>query len=229
MKILTFALLALMSISAYADNHFGNLRYAGAEVQLRRMKFKGGYGDNSLPSTARKENFFLGFVVNENLSLEAGFSNDDMKTRRSIIGAGDVINGAELPAAFSPGIFESRVRIKGPYLSLMHQCWVEGTPITWLSGAGVSFLKATSERRTISVAGHPEGANRKLLEHKIVLRLTAGAQYAINENLFARATLGWVNTRRIVISAHNGLPNRIKPKVKPRDSIILGIGVGYAF
>ncbi len=227
--MLTFALLALMSMAVHADNHFGNLRYAGAEVQLRKMKFKGGYGDNSLPSVAREENLFLGFVVNDNLSLEVGFSKDDMKTRRSAMKTGDVVNGAAIVATLSPIIFESRVRIKGPYLSLMHHCSIDGTPFTFLNGLGVSFLKATSERRTVSSAGYPGTTERKLLEHKIVLRLTSGAQYDINENVFARGTLGWVNTRRVVIAVHNGLPNRIKPKVKPKDSLILGIGLGYSF
>jgi len=209
---------------------FALTTYVGADAQVRRMDFKGGFGDNLLQHHSPQSNIYAGVKLNEVVGIEAGFEATTTRTRTMTLMTGDVVNGATLPANMSPAVFKSKMKIKGPHIEAVgYYSFQEASPVQLIGAAGVSVFKATAERRTLSMAGLPGTTTRKLVQHKTVLRLTGGLQYALNENCFARLTVGWVNTSKMTIYANDGIVSKTNPAIKPKNSTVYGLGMGWIF
>ncbi len=203
--------------------------YVGADAQMRRMDFKGGFGDNLLQHNSPQGNIYAGYKFNEMVGIEAGFEATTTRTRTVTLTTGDVVNGTMLPSAASPAVFKSKAKIKGPHVEAVgYYSFHEAFPIQLIGSAGVSVFKATAERRTISMAGFPSATNRTLVQHKTVLRLTGGLQYTLDENWFARLTVGWVNTSKMTIYAKDNITIST-PETKPKNSTVYGLGMGWKF
>jgi len=239
-KIAWIAALALLTLTtrtyslpislSYLDNIKSIKSYVGADAQVRRMNFKGGYGDNSLHHTSRQGNIYAGLLLDERNALEAGFEATTTRTRTATISDEEMITGTVIPQTLLPAIFTSKAKVKGPYIQLIHHYSIrEGYPIKLIGGVGISVFKATSERQTITVAGMSVGGKtRKLSTHKSVVRLTGGLQYDLSKKSFARLTVGWVNTSRMVIQAKDDIGGK-RPEVKLKNSLICGLGFGWVF
>jgi opacity protein-like surface antigen len=209
---------------------FALTTYVGADVQMRRMDFKGGFGDNLLQHHSPQGNIYAGLKLNEMAGIEAGYEATTTRTRTVTLTTGDVVNGATLSAPMSPAVFKSKAKIKGPHIEAVgYYSFQEVSPLQLIGTAGVSVFKATAERRTISTAGFPGRTTRKLVQHKTVLRLTGGLQYALDENWFARLTVGWVNTSKMTIYAKDGVVSNTHPAIKPKNSTVYGLGMGWIF
>lgn len=208
----------------------GNKPYVGFDAQVRRMSFKGGFGNNILQHHSPQGNFYAGVKFNDCVGVEAGYETTTTRTRTSRLTTGDVAAGAPVSLLASPVIFKSKIKIKGPHLDLVgFYSFGESVPVQLLGSVGVSFFKGTVERKTLQMGTPPiPGVTRTLSAHKAVLRLIGGLQYMWNCNLGARATIGLVKTGKLVIFSNDGAAG-IAPEIKPKDSTVYGLGMFWVF
>jgi len=206
--------------------------YIGLDAQMRRMDFKGGFGDNLLRHNAPQGNLYAGIKLNDCVGVEAGYEATETRSREATLTTGEVAAGMPVASAFSPIDFKSKVKVQGPHLDLVgFYSFGENVPVQLLGSVGVSFFKGTVERRTVQFSNPPIAStmNRTLSEHKAVLRLMGGLQYLWGCNLGARATIGLVKTSKLVIFSNDGLPGIFVPEIKPKDSTVYGLGVFWIF
>jgi opacity protein-like surface antigen len=227
------ASLFAVTSSAFALNFMDttDMRpYVGLDAEVRRMDFKGGYGDNLLQHHSPQGNIYAGLKLNDVVGIELGFEATTTRTRTMALTTGDLANGAPISATMSPAVFKSKAKIKGGHTDLVgYYSFYETSPVHLIGSIGAAVLKGTVERRTLSAAGVAMNTTRKLVQHKTVLRLGGGLQYALNENWFARLSIGWVNTSKMVIYADDGITSKITPEVKPKNSTVYGLGMGWIF
>ncbi len=219
------------AVAAVGHEWWSGVRsYVGADAQVRRMDFKGGYGDNLLQHHSPQGNLYGGLKFTPTLGVEFGYEATTTRTRTATLTTGDISNGATISEMISPAVFKSKQKIKGPHVDLVgYYSFYEDSPFQLVGSIGAAVLKATFERKTLSLHGVPSTIVRKLSLHKTVLRLMGGLQYGLSENLGARFSLGWVNTSRMVIYATDGMPSPYTPAVKPKNSFVYGIGMLWTF
>jgi hypothetical protein len=206
--------------------------YVGFDGQLRHMKFHKGFGDNILRSSSPQGNIYAGFKLTENSAIEIGHETTITKGKRIVLIEGDVIHGFVVPKILSPVIFETKAKVKG-----FHFDWVffnkpfDCSKFQLLGSFGISSLKGTAERKTIQY-GYPPvtgGKNRTMSKRSGALRFTGGWQYYFDNDFGIRNTVSFVKTGKMVIKSDDGLPGIIIPKVLPKDSLVIGLGVLYHF
>lgn len=206
--------------------------YVGLDAQERHMSFEEGYGDNLLYHTAPQGNTYVGLRVEEHFAIEAGYEATVTRSRERTLGAGELAAGQPVPATSSPAVFKSKLTIKGPHLDLLGLYPLynyKGAPIEILGSIGVAFLKATSERQTISLGNTSSSMVRTLNGRKAVLRTAIGLQYKFCDQLGVRATVGWVNTSKLTISANDNIRGMYLPEIKPKKTTFCGLGLVWTF
>lgn len=231
-SVATITLLANSTTAAITNGWWEGYRpYVGVDAQVRRMDFKGGYGDNLLQHHSPQGNLYAGVKFNDWVGVEAGYESTTTRTRDVTLLTGDLAAGAPVSANASPTVFKSKIKIKGPHVDLVgFYSFGENIPVQLLGSVGMSFFKGTVERKTLQMGNPPTpGSNRTLSEHKAVLRLMGGLQYMWNYNLGARATVGLVKTGKLVIFANDGIPGVFLPEIKPKDSAVYGLGIFWSF
>lgn len=204
--------------------------YVGADAQVRRMDFKGGYGDNLLQHHSPQGNVYGGIRFNECIGIEAGYESTITRTREVTLHTGDIAAGAPIPAGMSPAVFKSKMKIKGPHVDLVgFYSFREDVPVQLIGSVGVSFFKGTVQRIGVSMGNPPQpGRIRALSKRKPILRLMGGLEYKWNCHLGARATIGLVKTSKLVIFSNDGLAGAA-PEIKPKDSTVYGLGLFWIF
>lgn len=235
--IVSIAMITLLTSSgsgAMSSGWWEGYRpYVGVDAQVRRMDFKGGFGDNLLQHHSPQGNFYAGIKFNDSVGIEAGYEQTRTRTRDVRLTTGDVAAGVPIGAgaAASPAIFKSKMKIKGPHVDLVgFYSFREDLPVQLIGSVGVSFFKGTVERRGIAMGVPPtSGRIRTLSERKAVLRLMGGLEYKWDCNLGARATIGLVKTGKLVIFSNDGIPGAFKPEIKPKDSTVYGLGMFWVF
>lgn len=209
-----------------------NLPYIGADIQERRMDFKGGFGDNLLYRTAPQGNFYAGFRFNDYMGLEAGYESTKTRSRTVTLTAGEIAAGAPILPAGSPAIFRSKIKIHGPHVDLvgfLPICEV-CCPFDILGSIGIARLKAEAERTTVAMGPLAQpGTTRTLSTSKTVWRFAAGLQYNWTDHLGLRATINWVDTGKLVLSATDNIAGRVVPEIKPKVSTVYGFGALWQF
>lgn len=204
--------------------------YIGVDAQVRRMDFKGGYGNNLLRHHSPQGNAYAGLKLNEWLGLEVGFESTITRSRLSTLTNGDLAAGTPIEALMSPSVFRSKMKIKGPHVEVVgFYSFYEGSPCQLLASVGASFLKGTIERQTLSSFNIPRSTVRTLSARKRILRLGAGLQYMLGKHLGARVTVGWENTSKMVIYSNDQRPCRFLPEIKPKNTAVGGLGLLWAF
>lgn len=232
-SIAMVSLLASSTSGAHTGWWQGYKPYVGIDAQVRRMDFKGGFGDNLLQHHSPQGNVYAGLKFNDCIAVEAGYETTRTRTRDATLYTGEIAAGAPIgsgPTA-SPAVFKSTIKIKGPHVDLVgFYSFREDLPVQLLGSVGVSFFKGTAERRGISMGNPPTaGRVRTLSEHKAVLRLMAGLEYKWDCHLGARATVGLVKTGKLVIYSNDGIPGTFTPEIKPKDSTVYGLGIFWIF
>ncbi len=223
------ALVTSFSVNAM-DKSWWESPYIGVDAEVRRMDFKGGFGDNILQHHSPQSNIYAGLKFNDYVGIEAGYEATTTRTRTATLTTCDFAAGTPIPVGMSPIIFKSKLKIKGPHVDLVGFYTIDQRyPLQVLGAIGVSFVKGTVERRTLQAAGVTMSMNRTLSENRALLRLTAGLEYMFGEHLGARGTIGWVNTGKIVIYANDNVQSIYVPEIKPKDSTIYGLGILWRF
>lgn len=205
--------------------------HIGADAQVRRMDFKGGFGDNMLQHHSPQGNIYGGVNFNKYLGLEFGYEATSTRTRMVTLTTGDVATGTPIRETASPAIFRSKAKIKGPHLDLVGLWFpAENSPLQIIGAVGVSIIKGTFERQTLQLGNMSMDMTRSLSDRKSVLRLTGGVQYMVDKNWGIRLTVGWINTGRMVILANDGgAAGANSPEIKPKNSTVYGLGALWAF
>lgn len=233
MKIVLKIILAFMvcgSVSSEPLNEFLDF-YGGVDYQIRRMKFKNGLGDNLLHKTHPQGNIYAGFKLNDNLALEIGHESTITRTCESTLMSGECSAGTPVSKIIEPAVFNTKIKIKGPHFDLVGIYPLVEYPIQLLGAVGISSHKVTVERKTVKFGKPPvyTGTVRTMLKHNISLRCMAGTQYLTDSGLGIRGSLTFIKTRKIVIRKNDDNPSLIIPTIRPKDSIVYGIGGFYNF
>lgn len=205
--------------------------YMGTDAQIRSMKLKKGFGDNLLHKTHPQGNIYVGFSLSDNINIEIGRESTMTRTCTSALTTGECSAGIPVVEPLSPVIFKTKLKIKGPYASLVFSYPFENYPIKFLGSIGVSAIKGTSERKTISFSKYSvqSGTVRTMSKHKEALRLMCGIQYLTTSGLGFRSTISFVKTRKIVIKKDDMHPSIYIPIIKLKDSIVYGLGAFWVF
>ena len=206
--------------------------YVGADLQWRYMSFKEGFGENTLEHSAPQGNGYAGIRLSDYVALEGGFEAAKTRNRIATLSAGEVAAGTVIGALMSPTVFRSEIKMQDIHVDLLGLYPIydfNACPIEVFGSLGAAFVKATSERQTLAVAGIPRSLTRTLIVKKTVVRITTGLQYQLGNHLGIRGTVGWLNTAPLTIYSNDGIAGTFIPEVKPLDTFFCGIGLFWAF
>lgn len=218
-----FSTLLSNSVMAFdADWLFSGAKpYVGVDAQIRRMDYKGGFGDNLLQHHSPQGNVYVGMKFKDMVGLEVGYEATETRSRTIKAYTGDVINGFPLPAVNSPAVYNSKQKIVGPHIDLMgYYSFCDVVPFELIGGVGASIVKGSFKRTLVSSRGVFMGTEREFVTHKVLARINAGLHYYLSESSALRFNVTWVNTSRMVI----GTKDATGPQVKPKNSFVYGIG-----
>lgn len=206
--------------------------YFGLDGQTRSMGYKKGFGDLIAKKHHPQANIYLGYKINENIAIELGREETASKIRYATLREGQSINGVPLPACLEPAFFKTKVKVRGPHIDFVLSKIISDTiPLRILGSIGVSSLTIICDREAVSV-GHPSipGPNRHMKKHSAALRVMGGLQYAFENGIGIRASLSFVNTGGMVVKVKDSSAKfQVVPKVLPKDTLLLGLGVVVPF
>lgn len=230
LKALILLLITYDAVSGYGLNEILDF-YSGVDAQVRVMKFKEGFGDNLLHKTLPQGNVYVGIKLNESVALEVGHETTLTRTCESVLTTGECVSGYPIPELLCPAAFKAKSKIKGPHFNLVGFCPLENERIQLIASVGVSALKGTAERHSVSFGYPPVKAStvRTMSKHKTCLRFMTGVQYMTDFGLGIRGTMSLINTRKMVISKDDFHPSVIMPMIKPKDSLVFGLGGFWKF
>ena len=234
MKTIAKLVLALMfcaGVKAEPLNEFIDL-YIGADAQIRRMKFHDGLGDNLLHKTHGQGNVYFGVKLNEYFAFEAGHESTITRTCHATLTEGDRCAGVSVSSIMCPISFISKVKIKGAHFDIVGAYPLDNVPVEFLGAVGISSLKGTVERKTTTFGRDPvqqSGTVRTLSKRSAAMRFMTGAQYRTECGLKFRGTVNWLVTHHLVIKKSDENASIYIPRVRPKDSLVLGLGVLYSF
>ncbi len=229
LRMVVFMFLMALSNSAKAIE-FKPYIGGDALLQWRQMDFTKNYGHNLFPKISPQLNFYTGILMNDAFSIEAGYEYTNSHTKHVTLREEDAFLGNILGPIISPVLFKTKFVIEGPHINTL-LFYPLITEMKVFAGIGVSFLRATFKTRTLQYCNPPIQRNRlrTLSQFKSVLRLSTGAMYMFTENFGGRLTIGWENTKKICALPIDGYAPQAKSKVKPKDSIIYGVGIFTMF
>ena len=205
--------------------------YIGAESQLRHMSFKKDYGGNILKHNAPQYNFYIGIRPIKNFGIEAGYEATNTRTRTTELHTGDLVNGVQIPADFSPITFKSKHKVRGPHINItgFYAPFNEDDTFELFGSVGISFNKHAFERENIRIKTLPISSIRIASDRKPILRFNIGFENMWTEYLGTRFSLGLQKTNQITIYANDGVKSLVIPVIQPKDSIIYGYGLGLFY
>lgn len=205
--------------------------YVGGDAQIRRMGFKGGYGENLLNKHSPQGNIYGGVNLNENFALEAGYESTISRSKTVVLVNGQVVNGMHVPPHLSPIVLKSKSKIKGFHFDLLgFYDLSETSPWRIFASLGFCEMKGTVERVTLAAGPHgAPGRTRTFCKRHTALRLGTGMQYRLNECLSFRGSVNMVRTGKMTINVSDAHQSIHVPVFKPRDSLVFGVGALYNF
>jgi len=215
-SIKIYLTLLLFSGLTFAKNLNNYLEfYIGADSQIRFTHFKKGFGENLFHKTHPQGNIYVGFKLSDNVNLEIGHESTITRTCTTTLTTDECCLGTNIPESISPIIFKTKLKIKGPHFSLVFAYPLENYPVKFLCSIGISSIKGTAERKTISFSpyGIQSGTTRTMSKHKEALR----------------ATISFIKTRKIIIKKDDIHESIYIPTIKLKDSLVYGLGAFWVF
>lgn len=197
----------------------------GADVQIRRMSFKQGFGDDLFKKESMQGNFYLGFKVNKYFGFEIGHQVASKKSR-DVPPATTRLGQPGLVAQSEMGTRQ----IKGWNLNVIGFLPINREyRVSMIGIAGLSSLEVKLQSiATLPPAGGGTVYEQiKFKQRKSVFRLGGGVQKMFSDSFGVRTTVVWENTSRFNNITQNYAGNTYTAKLK--DSWIYGIGAFIMF
>lgn len=211
LSALLLVVLSGFSTLAYSLSTFPEVRpymrpYIGADVTLRHMGFKPGFGKGLFEPTVPQGNAYVGVQLTDYLALEGGYEAIRKRTKTAILRPGDFSLGSGQIALGDPTEGHTfKEEFKGWHIDLIGivPCLLPCDPsLQFFGGAGVSRKKIRLVDTQVSENGVPlpqatiDTLRRTLVKRKSFLRLSAGVQSLITDYIGIRAIVNWENTAR---------------------------------
>ena len=203
--------------------------YLGLEAKCLHMNFSKEFGDNLFHRNSFDGNMYLGLRLNKFLGVELGYESTNLRYRTTTLTTGDVVTGMPIPDAASPVVFRSRIKTMGPHLDLLGFYPLCNDRFELLAAIGLSNLRGSAERCTVSINTHPANYKRTFSERKTLLRIMGGAQFSPLDRFWIRTTLGWMDTKKLIMHPDDGGSGQFLLEIKPRASVTLGLGAFITF
>jgi hypothetical protein len=206
--------------------------YLGFDGQIRKMGFDKDFGGLIAKKKHAQTNFYLGYKINEIVSIEVGRESTITKVKISHISAGQAVNGVPLARTLHPAVFRTKIKAKGPHLDVVFSKTLSDRfPIQVIGSLGLSAITLRCERELLSAAGGPGSPAREMKKRSVALRTMGGFQYFFSEGVGVRAYVSFVNTGKMVVKSKDPSSAKISntPRVLPKDSFIAGAGVVIRF
>ncbi len=201
--------------------------YIGGDVQIRKMPFKQGVGDDLFKKGSIQGNFYLGFKVNKYFGFEIGHQAANKKDRNVPPTAETRLGKAGgLAAASEMGTRQ----IKGWNLNVIGFLPISSEyQMSMIGIAGLSSLEVRLKYTGSSpiFGGAVMHEQIKFKQRKNVLRLGGGVQKMFSDSFGVRTTVVWENTSRFNNITQNYAGNTYTAKLK--DSWTYGIGAFVMF
>jgi hypothetical protein len=166
------------------------------------------------------------------MAIEMGREETSSRTKHVSLKEGQSINGVPLPADLEPAFFKTKVKVRGPHIDfVLSKVISDTTPLRILGSIGISSLTIICDREAVALGRHSEpGPNRHMKKHSAALRVMGGLQYAFDNGIGIRASLSFVNTGGMVVKVKDSSAKfQIVPKILPKDTLLLGLGVVIPF
>lgn len=200
--------------------------YIGGDVQIRKMPFKQGFGDDLFKKESIQGNFYLGFKVNKYFGFEIGHQVANKKDRDVPSAVTRLGQAGGLAAASETGTRQ----IKGWNLNVIGFLPISNEyQMSMIGIAGLSSLEVRLKYAGSNPIGGG-GAFReqiKFKQRKNVLRLGGGVQKMFSDSFGIRTTVVWENTSRFNNITQNYTGRTYTAKLK--DSWTYGIGAFIMF
>ena len=228
MKKIVFLILCLFFI----NSSYGANPYFGFEYKNLKMSFEHGYGDTNLPKFSKYVGGYYGVRFENDFLIESGIESTLSNSRVVYLNSGQLVAGTPIPGMLEPAVFRNRIRIFGPYVSLIKAhpiLYFSGKSIEFLGGVGVSFLEASATRETLSLAGVNINRIRRMSDRKAVFRAMSGIQYLLFDNFKIRASIGWLNTSVLDLEPIDNVFSLYPPRILFKDTYFYGIGATLEF
>lgn len=227
-KLVTIACLLIMSSTSHS---YDIPMYFGADGQFCRINYEHNYGTKVLPTKLPGVSPFIGFKLNDIFSIELGYQYIK-GVKANTLNSDDLSLGSDIHPSISPISFKSKTTLNGPHINLMLSTDVcYRLPIQFFGGIGLSHTRAVFQRRTMQYDGLIGSRNRIMIASKTLVRTTFGANYFFNRDFALRASVVFLDTRKLHSFASDGCLQHTCciPEVRPRGSIIYGLGLRWGF
>jgi hypothetical protein len=238
-------LLAIpFTILADTKNPLSLISYVGIDAQIRHMDFEKNFGGNILQHRYPQANIFAGVKFNDYFGIEGGYTFSKKQHSTRLHQPTDLVFGEVLPA-INPSLIsqvnQSRAssKISGWNANLMGYlpifCKEDNTQL--IGSIGFASLKSRVHQLRITRNVFPEPFaplsntftdTTYLKKHKAVLRLGAGMQHMVCDNVGLRFLAAWENTSKLKAYGQN--PARVSVAIsKPQNSFHYGLGAFGTF
>lgn len=245
-------LIALANASEAINLNASIDSYAGFEAVARKMQFKKGFGDHIFDDKYYNQiNMFAGFKISERVAIE--FEREiSIKKLESRSKDGETDFFGEKLKHIASGFDDiknhiySTSRISGYSISLvgLFPVWKEKN-ISFISSIGMGYLKSNI-KCTLTQIGESKivltnpseiiplqivAVTKSIYARRMpTVRLSAGFQHIVNNNLGFRIIAAWENTHKIKIQGKDAITMRlVNEYAKLKDSIIYKIGFFVPF
>jgi len=202
--------------------------YIGGDMQVRKMNFKKGFGDDLFKKESIQGNFYLGFKVNKYFGFEIGHQVANKKSRN--VSPSVTTRLGQTPIPVPSGTSEMGTRqIKGWNLNLIGflpiSCEYQ---MNMIGIAGFSSLEVKLKYTLTYPPGQGTGYEQiKFKQRKNVLRFGGGLQKMFSDSFGVRTTVVWENTSRFNNITQNYAGSARTAKLK--NSWTYGIGAFIMF
>ncbi len=202
--------------------------YIGVDGEGRNTNFAPGFGKKVFKQDYPEINVYLGLKFNDYIGIEGGYRVSTTETLVSSLGGGETASG--IPVQFPPAVHRGTASYKGWHGDLVGFLPIMLPDCVYLLGSiGFSRVelfardKLVQNQSGVGTVAFTEGEFvRTFKKTQTVLTLATGLQIQLDEKSSIRFKIGWENTaglKSIAPQEDNG------GLLKPRDSIIYGIGI----
>jgi hypothetical protein len=225
--------LSLLSGSVFADSPKEQLDvYVGLSKHVVLSKFRKEKQTGLFNKLRRDGDFYLGFKVADDFSIEGGYESTLIRTIKSKLTreqCPDLHVIRHIPDGKVP-LCITKLKIKGPYIGVVYFHQLGETPVSLLGSVGISLIKASAQcgpapkLNYLAISGTEFNHSRT----SEAFRFMGGTQYLMDSGLGFRGTVSAISSKKIVFRNFNGSSVDV-PRIKMRDSLVCGLGAFWLF